>query len=207
MGLENSLISLSFFFLFTGLISGQSKFEYGLGIGINHSGIDENIKTISGPGSELFKGLRLPALMTRIGYKINDRFHINVGPGFSWLGSLQKDFSSRLVASTFEVPLQVEWNPWHNIHLSTGSVYNYIIGISNKNDLMDFDLLPLVDSRQQIGLRHGISFSHRLIEFSLNYTHYLTEVFNSQLTDVNGNIIGTSVSKFRNIQLGIIFRR
>jgi len=185
----------------------QSKFEFGLGIGINHSSIDEDIKTQAGRLENSYKGMRLPVVMTRIGYKINDKWHVNSGPGLSWVGALQKDLSARVIASTLELPVQLEWNAGMHIQFSSGPVYNYILGIKNENDSMDSDLLPQVHARNQLGLRHGIAFSYDLVELSLHYSHYLSDVFNFALTDVNGNFVGTLVSRFGNIQLGIIIRR
>ncbi len=204
---ENSILTFCFLLFSIGSSYSQSKFEFGVGIGINHSDIVEDIKTQIGGQEGQQKGLRLPALMTRVGYKINDRFHINTGPGLSWMGAIERNHSSRMIASTFELPLQLEWNPKHSIHLSTGPIYNYILGISNQSDLMNIDMLPGVKSRHQIGLKHGVAFSYNLLELSLSYSHYLTDVFNIQLTDVNGNLFGTLVSRFKNIQLGILIRR
>jgi len=195
-------------FIFTTVDSiGQSKFEFGVGLGINHSKLNDDIRTQLGPVDSQYNGLRLPSVMTRIGYKINDRFHLNAGPGFSWLGGLRKDKTERMIATTLEIPLQLEYNLRDNIHISSGPIYNYIAGIENETDQSKFNMLQLVDSRHQLGFRHGLAFSHKLIEISLSYSHYLTDVFNFAITDVNGNTIGSSVSRFRNIQLGFIFRR
>lgn len=204
---RNFLFVFCFSIFLTADSFGQSKFEFGIGLGINHSKIDEDIKTQFGPLETQYNGHRLLAVMTRIGYKINDRFHVNSGPGFSWLGGLRKDKTARVVATTFEMPFQLEYNLLDNIHLSSGPVYNYIVGIKNETNQSNSDILPSVDSRHQLGLKHGISFSHKLLELSLSYSHYLTDVFNFTFTDANGNDVGTSVSKFRNIQIGFIFRR
>jgi len=204
---KNSILIFCFLLFLAGSSFGQSKFEFGVGLGINHSHIDEDISTLIGAQEEQQKGMRLPALMTRIGYKLNDRFHLNTGLGFSWMGSIQRNHSSRMIATTFELPLQLEWNPRSSIHLSTGPIYNYILGITNEFEEMDIDMLPGVKSRHQLGLKHGIAYSHNLLELSLSYSHYMTDVFNLALTDVNGNLFGTLVSKFRNIQLGILIRR
>lgn len=204
---SNIFLVFAFTFCFTGILLGQSKFEYGIGVGINHSQINQEISTIVGPGFPNEKGLRLPAVMTRIAYKINDEFHLNTGPGISWIGSLDKDLEYRTVATTVEIPLAIEWNPWKHMQVSTGPVYNYIAGMTIESDQQNIDMLFLVESRHQVGLRHGISFSYEDVELFANYSHYLTDVFNVRLTDVTGSIVGTSQSKFKNIQIGVIFRR
>jgi len=204
---KNLLLCFFLFFASVSFLLGQSKFEFGIGIAINHSKINEDIKTQFGPGENGNKGIRLLGLSTRIGYKFSDRVHLNSGAGISWLGSLRKDLSARVVASTFELPIQLEWNPWKHFQISSGPTYNYIIGIDSEVEGEKFDRLPAIKSRHQIGLRHSISYSYELIELTLGYTHYMTDLFNQELTDVNGNSIGTLVSKLQNIQIGIIVRR
>jgi hypothetical protein len=205
----NFKILFPFIILFiftTNSIIGQSKFEYGIGIMINHSKIDEKSITQFGLAEETNKGLRLLAVTTRIGYKFTDRFHLNSGIGFSWLGSLRKDLSSRIVASTIAIPLQLEFNPWKSIHFSSGLNYNYVYGISAETNQTENSLMSIINSKHQLGLKHGIAISHQHLELSVSYAHYFTDLFILQLTDANGNDIGTSFSKFRNIQLGLIFR-
>ena len=125
------IFSILVLFIFVSAsIFGQSKFEYGVGIMINHSKIDEKSVTSVGILEEPYKGTRLPAVTTRIGYKYSDRFHLNTGAGFSWLGSLRKDLNGRIIASTVEIPLQLEYNAWNSIHFSSGLIYNYVYGIS-----------------------------------------------------------------------------
>ncbi|MDF1695952.1 MAG: hypothetical protein P1U56_08980 [Saprospiraceae bacterium] len=209
MKINSILFSISFivFFLFTSHVSGQSKFEYGIGIGINHSKIDEQISTLTGSQSDSYKVLRLPAVSTRIAYKLNEKFHINSGAGFSWLGSLKRDLSKRVIASTVEVPLQLEWNVNRNFHITTGPVYNYTVGLTDETETSKIDILPIVNSKHQFGLKHGIGYSHESLEFTLSYSHYMTDLLVLPVFDVNGNEIGTLFSKLSNIQLGIIFRR
>ncbi|MEM9548821.1 MAG: hypothetical protein AAGA77_22745 [Bacteroidota bacterium] len=205
--IENLLLILFLFIFSMDTVYSQSKFEFGLGLMINHSSINQSNTTVSGPTPPSYNGLRLPAVTTRIGYKINDTWHLNTGPGISWLGALEKDHSNRIIASTLELPLQLEWNATRYIHLASGPIYNYIMGIKSEDESMDFDLIPQIKSRHQFGFRHTISFSYELVELSLHYAHYLSDVFNFMLTDVNGNFVGTSVSQFGNIQLGIVIRR
>lgn len=189
------------------ILVGQSKYEFGIGFSINHSKINDDIKTQNGPGVSLNKGTRLLGLTSRIGYKFNDRFHLNSGLGFTWLGSLRKDHSSREVARMFELPVQLEWNMWKHIQFSSGPVYNYILGMYNEFEGEKFDLINLVKTRHQLGLRHSISFSYDLIEISLAYTHYMTDLYNLAVADINDNIIGSKVSRFQNIQIGVVLRR
>ena len=118
----NFKVLLSFlmlFFFVSNTIFSQSNFEYGIGIFVNHSKIDEQYNTSIGPIEGAHKGMRLLAVSTRFGYKFTDQFHLNSGVGFSWLGALRKDLSGRIVASTIEIPLQLEWNPWNSIHFSS----------------------------------------------------------------------------------------
>lgn len=184
----------------------QSKFEFGIGLNINHSNINDDIRTNLGMVDDIFKGTRLPGLSTRVGYKMNDRFHINTGPGFSWIGALQKDNTARTTATTFELPVQLEWNLTSNIQFSSGPIYNYIIAITNETDQTKMDGLAAIDSRHQFGIKSSISYSYQLVELSLSYTPYFSNLYNYALTDSNGNEIGTVQSKFRNIQLGVVFR-
>lgn len=199
------LLGLVFFFILDTL-DAQSKFEYGIGIMINHSKINEEVFVPLSSVEGSYKVNRQLALTTRIGYKPNDKFHINSGVGFSWLGSLKKNLQEQVLASTVEVPLLFEWNPKPYLHFSTGPLYNYVYSFASSTKQNVDSLLPFIHSRHQLGLRHGIGISHQLIEFSLSYSHYFTDIFQSSVTDVNGNEIGTSVWKFSNIQLGIIFR-
>ena len=185
---------------------GQSKFEYGIGIGINHSKIEEDIKTQAGPGEESLKGIRLLNLYTRLGYKLNDNFHLNSGFGLSWMGGLRKDLTARVIGSTFEIPVQLEWNIGQNVSLASGPIYNYIFKLENETENTKFDQIHRTKSRHQFGLKHGIAFSYQLVELSLSYSHYLSDLYDLPLLDENGNKIGSVVSKFRNIQIGIVIR-
>ena len=182
------------------------KFEFGVGLGINHSNISEDIRSQVGSIDGIYKGHRLPAINTRLGYKLNDRFHINSGFGMSWLGALTKDVTMRVIASTAEIPLQLELNVTDGLSLSSGFSYNHILNISSGDTQTTNDLLQNINSRHQIGLKHGIAYGYKRIELSINYTHYLTNLFELNLTDENGNNIGSLISKFRNIQLGVLFR-
>jgi hypothetical protein len=190
----------------TSFIFGQSKFEYGIGIMINHSQIDEQIFTESGPIDKQYKGLSLPAVTTRIGYKHSKKFHLNTGIGFSWLGSLRRDLNGRIIATTLEAPLQLEWNAKEFLQFRSGLLYNYILSITAETDQTNSSLLEILKTKHQIGLQHGVAFSHKAIELSLSYAHYFTNVFELEITDSNGNSIGSSRSKFGNIQLGVVFR-
>lgn len=200
-------LTVAIFCLFGSMsgLMGQSKLEIGLGIGINHSSIKDDYRTLAGPLEGPNKGIRFPAIFSRIGYKFSDRFHLNSGVGLSWLGALRKDRTARIIATTIEVPLQLEWNATQSFHLSSGVSYNYITGIESETEQMKFNLLTSIDSRHQLGLKHGIAYSHKLVELSLSYTHYLSYLFKDTI-EVNGAEVGTFVSKFRNIQLGVIFR-
>ena len=186
---------------------GQSKFEYGVGIGINHSAINDDIRTQVGQSEGLYKGYRLPALFLRLGYKMNDRFHLNSGLGYSWIGAIRKDRSSRIVATTIEIPLLLEFNATENIHFTTGPLFNYVSGLKNQSEQYDNDILPTAHTRHQFGLRHGIAYSHKLIELSLSYSHYFTDIFAFDIRDSNGNPVGSQISKFKNIQIGIIIKK
>ena len=200
-------LTIAIIFVFTcfSWMNGQSKFEVGIGIGINHSTIDDDFRTSAGPMADINKLIRFPAIFSRLGYKYSDRFHLNSGIGFSWLGALRRDQTARTIASTLELPLQIEWNATQSFHLSSGVAYNYITDIESETDQSKFDLLASVDSRHQFGLKHGIAYSHKLVELSLSFTHYLTYLFKEPI-EVNGVEVGTYVSKFRNIQLGVLIR-
>ena len=173
---------------------------------INHSKINEEVFVPLAPVTGSYKVRRQLALTTRLGYKYSERFHLNSGVGFSWLGAFKKDLTEQIVASTIEVPLQIEWNPRPYLHLSSGINYNYVYGFSSTVNENNSDLLPLIHSRHQLGLRHGIAISHQQIEFSLSYSHYFTDLFRSSVMDENGNEIGSLIWTLSNIQLGIIFR-
>ena len=197
-----------FIFIFASTsINGQSKFEFGVGFLINHSNIDEKIFSQFGQGETTYKGIGLLALTTRLGYKFSDKFHLNSGVGYSRLGGLRKDLSGQVVASTLEVPLQLEWNPWKNIHFSSGLNYNYVYGIKAETEDTKTNLMSIIDTKHQFGLKHGVAVSYKMVELSLNYAHYFTDLFNLPLLDVNGDEVGTYSSKFRNFQVGLIFRR
>lgn len=207
------LNSKSFIFLFLFVcilvfpLFSQSKLEIGFGIGINHSTINDKIYTDTGSISGVNKGNRLLVLNSRVGYKFTTQFHLNSGVGLSFIGSLRKDLAGRETASTIEIPLQIEWNPVEYLNISSGPVYNYVYSMSSETDQTKTDLLNLLHTRHQFGLSHRIAVSHKLIELYLSYAHYFSDTFNSNITDVNGNEIGTLVSKMRNIQIGFVVRR
>ena len=184
----------------------QSKFEFGIALNINHSNINEDIRTTIGAADGVFKGTRLPGIATRIGYKINNKFHLNSGPGISWLGALLKDNTARTTATTFEIPLQLEYNISSSLQFSSGPIYNYITAVTNETDQTKMDGLEAINSRHQLGLKTSIAYSHKLIELSLSYTPYFSKLYELNITDANGNDVGSVVSKFQNIQLGIVFR-
>jgi len=200
-------LTIAMFLVFASVswINGQSKIEIGLGIGINHSTINDDFRTQTGPMEDINKLIRIPAIFSRLGYKYSDRFHLNSGVGFSWLGALRRDQTARTIATTVELPLQVEWNVKPSIHLSSGIAYNYITDIESETDQLKFDLLASIHSRHQLGLKHGIAYSHKLVELSLSFAHYMTYLIKEPIV-VNGIEVGTYVSKFKNIQLGVIIR-
>ena len=201
------ILLLCLFLLFTTqIITAQSKFEYGVGLGINHSEIKEEISTPAGPARSQSKGIRLPALYLKVAYNQSKRIHFNSGLGISWLGSFQRDLSAREIATTIEIPALIEWNFADHFLLRSGPIYNYILDMTNDDTVQNIDLLPSVNTRHHLGLQLGGAFSYEILELSLSYAHYITNVFNLRYTDENGNDIGTLVSRFRNFRIGITIR-
>lgn len=200
-------IILFSFFLYPHLVLSQSKFEFGIGFFMNASDIDEEILTKTGNFEESYKRMRQPAIKSRIGYKMTDRFHLNSGVGHSWLGALKNNLEYQITARTIEIPLLLEWNPIHYFHLSSGVCYNYITAMSIETEDSKSNILSSINTRHQIGLKQGIGVSHKLVEFSLSYTHYFSNLFLFPLFDINGNNIGTYQSKFKNIEFGVTIRR
>ena len=203
---QKVLLSCLLLLFTTQIVTAQSKFEYGVGVGINHSEIKEEISTPAGPARSQSKGIRLPALYLKVGYNHNKKIHFNSGLGLSWLGSFQRDLSAREIATTIEIPALLEWNATEHFLISSGPIYNYILDMTNDDAVQNIDILPSVNTRHHLGFQSGVAMSYEIIELSLSYAHYLTNVFNLRYTDENGNDIGTLVSRFRNFRIGITIR-
>jgi len=209
MKISNFPYYLTFVFLCMSLTkaNGQSKFEFGIGIGINHSSLEDDIRTPNGKLESNFRGLRMLALSTRIGYKFNNRFHLNGGLGLSWIGSQQRDLKARRIASTLEVPLQIEYNLSKHFQIRSGLIYNYVFSYAYETETDEIDIQDSLHGRHQVGIRNGIALSYELVELFLNYDHYFTDLSRMILTDVNGDPFGTYSNRIHNIQFGIMIRQ
>jgi len=179
----------------------QSRMEYGVGLKLSYSMADSDIEIFS-------QGALMPGTFIRAAYKFTPKFKIITEPAITREGYQNSDEIPLKIRSTLlDIPLRIEYLIYKKLGLSIGTKYQRILGFSATR--REFVALSesAVDTKNQLGMTLGISLGiGKLFELGIGYSQTFTSILSVQLTDINGNNIGTNQIRNKNFNFSITAR-
>ena len=203
---KSKFLTLALFLLITN-IHAQSRWEYGIGIGINYG---DFLVARSSPDVQIAvanEAIVLPYLATRYGYNINDKSKISLNPGISWNGSQSKEVDNESVGLYLELPLVYHRQLMGKLKATGGIQYQFLVSQGFQQGGRNTTTTDLVDSRNFFGVNIGLSYDiGKYAELVVSGHHNLNNLTTFDATDASGTQIGTISSSIRYLRFGIVFR-
>ena len=201
--ISSSLANFSFLmFTFCGSVVAQNRFNIDVGVATNYSIYLEDISDVSSPLAQ--RGL---TPMLNYAFGVKGRFQPDANKSFS-IGVSLSELGAKGVDGYFEkgtyLQIPIEWKN------KIGGTVDFLIGIS-----YDFALqykyvaeesFFFLETRHFFTPRIGAGFrSAHGIGFDLSYNYSLQNLYELNFTDMNGQFVGSSSTRFSYIQLMISY--
>jgi hypothetical protein len=207
---QRHIISLLFFFFLISYakLHAQSKWEYGLGLGINFSKIDYVDIAQTGQiiiGNDQSYNI-LSSIKSRIAYKVSNKLKFNANLDVNLLGTKAK-FSDYAVRGIFlEVTPSIEYKLSTKFSIFAGPSYNYTAKLSHKIIDNYLSITDDVPNRWIIGISGGISYlvKHN-ISLNLRFSQQVNQVHQQILVDVNGDPAGSNRGRLHFFQMSFMY--
>ncbi len=205
----NTYSSFRFLFIFfivciTNEIYSQSNFTHGIGMGLNSSSFDNvEINRPSQPFMLNFNRIAGFSFFTRTNYKLNQRFKLSSGFGFSFKGA--KDIQSKFHSISFDVPLIGQARVFKQLFFAAGVQYEYLLNMSVMNEQFSDNINDFIDRRNFLSLHVGLNYNLMdWVEIGLAYKPNLQRFLTTTFIGAKGGYIEEFSLKQNNLQFSII---
>ncbi|MCG6191031.1 porin family protein [Maribellus maritimus] len=178
------ILFLMTFFLFQGY---SQNFNYGIGSGINYTGLVMN--NIPGGDSDYKIGMHFNAILKS---QLSDKLWIRYEPGYTLKGtklssSIYPD--NRINLSYLVLPVVFEFSPFEQFSALFGPEGSFRIAAKSKNGSNSSDVKSIYDSKIDLGVVAGVSY-HIIDNLALELRYnrgFISTIKDLTFTDEYGN--------------------
>ncbi len=165
-------------------VNGQSRFQSGLGFGLNYSKFYLEKIDIPYPDPMSFiLGVNIRAM---IGYEINERIELGAEFGFSYMDSKAKKINNR-ISYCFDVPVYATYLIRNNIGVSGGLIYQRLMKFFIGNSVDKWDLTSLSTNRNFFNPYLDITYKiNSMFGIKVSGMYGLKDTYLASTADYNG---------------------